>query len=134
MRSLIRSPLHFFVSRYMMLMNYSGRRSGKSYTTPMNYLQVGETLYTISSREHIWWRNLRGGAQVILRLRGKDVPACAETIEDQAQVADTLSLYLRAAPQQARYMQVRIGADGAPEPQDITRLAQEMVVVRTQTK
>ncbi len=133
-RSLIRSPLHFLVSRYMMLMNYTGRRSGKPYSTPMNYLQIGDALYTISSREHVWWRNLLGGTDVILRLRGKDVSACVETIEDRAEVAQTLTRYLRAAPQQAGYMDVRIKADGEPEPQDVARLAREMVVVRSRPK
>ncbi len=132
MRSLIRSPLHFFVSKNMMLMTYTGRRSGKSYTTPMNYLQIGETVFTISSREHIWWHNLLGGMDVTLRLRGKDIPARAKTLEDPAAVAGNLTNYLRKTPQLARYMKVRIGPDGAPDPDDIANLAQEMVVVRAQ--
>lgn len=134
MRSLIRSPLHFFVSKNMMLMTYTGRKSGKSYTTPMNYLQIGDALYTVSSREHVWWRNLRGGAPVTLRLRGKDIPTQAETLEDPAAAGGALTLYLRTAPQLARFMKVRIGPDGAPDPQDITKLAGEMVVVRALTK
>jgi deazaflavin-dependent oxidoreductase (nitroreductase family) len=134
MRSLIRSPLHFTVSKNMMLMTYTGRKSGKSYTTPMNYLQIEDAVYTISSREHVWWRNLLGGTEVTLRLRGKAVPARAKTIEDPAAVAESLTRYLRAAPQLARYMKVKIRPDGAPGPDDIANLAQEMVVVRAHPK
>ena len=134
MRSLIRSPLHFFVSKNMMLMTYTGRKSGKPYTTPMNYLRIGDTFYTVSSREHVWWRNLRGGADVTLRLRGRDVPASAETLEDPGAAADALTLYLQTAPQLGRYMKVRIGPDGAPDAQDINNLAGEMVVVRAKPK
>jgi deazaflavin-dependent oxidoreductase (nitroreductase family) len=130
-RLLLRSPLHFFVSKNMMLMTYTGRKSGKSYTTPMNYLALGEALYTISSRERIWWRNLRGGADVTLRLRGKDVPARAEAIEDQTEVEENLFLYLKTAPQLARYMNVSIESDGMPNSDDVERLAHESVVVRT---
>ena len=57
---LLRSPLHLMVSKNMMLMTYTGRKSGKIYTTPMNYLAIGEAFYTISTRERRWWRNLRG--------------------------------------------------------------------------
>jgi deazaflavin-dependent oxidoreductase (nitroreductase family) len=133
-RSLLRSPLHFFVSKNMMLMTYTGRRSGKSYTTPMSYLTVGEALYTISSRERIWWRNLRGGADVTLRLRGEDVPARVEAIEGHTEVARELFLYLKTAPQLARYMSVTIDSDGIPNSEDVARLAHENVVVRTGLK
>jgi deazaflavin-dependent oxidoreductase (nitroreductase family) len=133
-RSLLRSPLHVFVSKNMMLMTYTGRKSGKSYTTPMSYLAVGDTLYTISSRERVWWRNLRGGRDINLRLQGEDVPAKAEVIEDQTEVADSLFLYLKAAPRLVRYLGVRIDADGNPSLEDIAKLAREKVMVRTQLK
>ena len=134
MRGLLRSPLHFFVSKNMMLMTYTGRKSGKSYTTPMNYLEIGDVFYTISSRERVWWRNLRGGAQVTLRLEGKDIPAWAESIEEKDQVASNLLQYLKTAPQLARYMNVRINSDGLPNPEDVARLAQGKVVVSTALK
>ena len=134
MRSLLRSPLHPFVSNNMMLMTYKGRKSGKSYTTPMNYLAVGEVLYTISSRDRIWWRNLRDGADVTLRLRGEDVSARSEAIENQTEVARNLFLYLQAAPRLARYMNVRIDADGSPSSEDLSSLADEKVIVLTRLK
>jgi deazaflavin-dependent oxidoreductase (nitroreductase family) len=129
---LVLSPFHFVVSGHTMLMTYTGRKSGKSYTVPMNYLRIGDALYTISSHERVWWRNLRGGASVSLRLRGKDLPAQGSSIEDHAEVASYLSLYLEAAPQLTRVLGVQVGPDGTPEPKDIQRLAKEKVVVRTQ--
>jgi len=134
MRWLIRSPLHFFVSKNMMLMTYTGRKSGKIYTIPMNYLTIGEVLYTISSRERVWWRNLRGGANVTLRLRGRDVPAQAITIEDSQQVASSLQQFLNVAPEYARYLNVQIDSVGMPNPEDLARLANEKVLVRTLLK
>lgn len=134
MRWLIRSPLHFFVSKNMMLMTYTGRKSGKTYTTPMNYLTIGDYLYTISSRERVWWRNLRAGAPVTLRLRGKDVPAQAEAIEDPDQVASSLQQFLNAAPEYARYLNVQIDSNGSPNPEELARLANERIMVRTLPK
>jgi deazaflavin-dependent oxidoreductase (nitroreductase family) len=129
MRWLIKSPLHFFVSKNMMLMTYQGRKSGKSYTTPMNYLEIEGALYTISYRKRVWWRNLRGGAAVTLRLRGVDVPARAEVIEDPPQVSSSLQQYLKAAPEYARYLNVQIDSAGNPKPEDLDRLTNERVVV-----
>jgi len=129
MRALLRSPLHSLVSKNMMLMTYIGRKSGKSYTTPMNYLTIDQALYTISTRERVWWRNLRGGAEVSLRLQGKDVTARAESIEEMAEVARLLEQIFEADPRMAGYLKVRIGLDGTPNPEDIDRLAQEKVVV-----
>ena len=129
---MIRSPLHFMVSKNMMLMTYTGRKSGKEFTIPMNYLTMNGVLYTNSYRDRIWWRNLRGGADVTLRLKGKDMPAHAEVIEDQSAVARYLNEYIEAAPHLAKYMEVRLDEDGKPVAEDIASLAQEMVMVRTE--
>jgi deazaflavin-dependent oxidoreductase (nitroreductase family) len=134
MRGLLRSPLHFMVSNNMMLMTYTGRKSGKSYTIPMSYLENGDTLYTISSRDRVWWRNLRGGEDVTLTLRGEDIPARAETIEDPTKVANSLRRYLETTPQLARYMDVRLDANGSPNSEDIQRLAEEKIMVTTRLK
>jgi len=134
MRGLLRSPLHFFVSKNMMLMTYKGRKSGQSFTVPMNYLAIGDALYTISTRERVWWRNLRAGAQVMIRLQGREVQAWAEAVEDETQVAGSLLEYLQKAPRLARYFGVGINADNEPDPDGIARLAQEKVIVRTMLK
>jgi hypothetical protein len=134
MQALLRSPLHPLVSKNMMLMTHTGRMIGKSYMTPMNYFSIDGTLYTISTRERVWWRNLRRSAEVILRLKGQDVPARTESIEDLNEVAQALVQTFQANPRLARYMDVRIGPDGIPDPTDIDRLAKERVIVRTVLK
>ena len=131
MRELLNSPMHFLVSQSMMLMTYQGRKSGKTYSVPMSYLENGEALYTISSRDRVWWRNLRGGASVTLRVRGADLQARAEAIEDERQVTTHLCAYFKAAPQLARYMKIGIDTDGTPNCDDVRHLAQEKVMVKT---
>jgi deazaflavin-dependent oxidoreductase (nitroreductase family) len=129
MRWLLRSPLYFVVGKNMMLMTYKGRKSGKGYTIPMNYLEIGDVLYTISSRERVWWRNMRGSADVTLRLKGRNIPARAEAIEDQAEVTNILFRCLKKAPQLTKYMNIQIDADGSPNFEDVVSLAQEKVIV-----
>lgn len=82
MKWLLRSPLHGVVSGRYVLLTFTGRKSGKIYMTPVQYIQAGEELYIITSEGYTWWKNLRGGAEVMLHLRGKDYPGHAITSTD----------------------------------------------------
>ena len=132
---LLRSPLHSVISSNTMLMTYTGRKSGKIFTTPMNYLRMkdsrGEYLLTTSLRERTWWRNLRGGAAVTLQLQGKNMPAQAEAHEDEGVVISELEAFCEQAPKMAKYFGVKIEANGKPNRDDVARAAQTRVVVRT---
>ncbi len=101
----------------------------------MNYLKIQDgyhqVLYTTSYRERVWWRNLRGGAPVTIRLQGEDRDAIAEVIEDQRQCARELSSYLTKAPHLARYYRVGLDKNGQPITADITQASEKMVVVKT---
>jgi deazaflavin-dependent oxidoreductase (nitroreductase family) len=131
---LIRSPFHRLLSKNFMTLDFKGRKSGKSYRVPVNYTRQGELLITYSYRERTWWRNLRGGALVVLRLEGKDIQAASRVIENDAEVANALSIYLHQMPQMAKYFQVGLDAAGAPKVDDIQRTAAERVVIETQVQ
>lgn len=70
MRLTLRSPLHFVVSRSILLLTFTGRRSGQQYTTPVRFVQDGDIVRLFSSPEAKWWRNLRDGAEVEIVFRG----------------------------------------------------------------
>ncbi len=132
MRWILRSPLHGLISKNVMLITYTGRKSRQVYTTPVNYVRDGDALSVTSFRHRTWWRNLRGGAPVTVRLEGRDLKATAEVIEDDAGVAAGLMAHLQEAPQLAKYFQVRLNANGQPDAADVARAAQDRVVVRIQ--
>lgn len=69
--ALLLSPLHGFLSAKFMLLSVTGRKSGRTYTTPVNYVRKGDTLTVISRRGRTWWQNLTEPAPVLVRLRGK---------------------------------------------------------------
>jgi len=48
---LLKSPLHGFISKGVMLVTVTGRKSGKFFLTPTNYVRDGNTLWVISWRE-----------------------------------------------------------------------------------
>ena len=88
MRALLRSPLHGLVSGSLLLITFTGRRSGREYTTPVGYEEHDGTLYVTSQTDRVWWKNLRGGADVTVRLRGEIREGRADVIEDDGTVAD----------------------------------------------
>lgn len=126
---LLRSPLHPILSKNTLLVSYTGRKSGRRYAIPVNYLRQGSQLTTLSDHQRTWWRNLRGGAQVSLRLAGHDRRATAEVQETEAAVGAALEGILRNFPQYARYLKIPFGAGGQPNPEALRRAAAAMVVV-----
>lgn len=72
--SLLRSPLHGLLSRRLALITVTGRRSGREITLPVMYEQDGERLSipVMWPQRKLWWRNLRDGATVRVRLRGRE--------------------------------------------------------------
>jgi deazaflavin-dependent oxidoreductase (nitroreductase family) len=92
-KPLLRSPLHSLASGSLMLITFTGRKSGRTYTTPVAYHQPDDhTVILFTQRERIWWKNLIGGAQVTLRLRGRDIQGTATALPDQprAELEDAL--------------------------------------------
>lgn len=128
---LLRSPLHGLASQGVMLISYTGRKTGQLYTIPVSYaMDEKDALLTTSFKTRTWWRNLRGGAPVTLRLRGKEVDALAEVIEAETAVADYIRIYLRRFPDIARHFYISMDADGAPKPDDLAAAAAKRVIVR----
>jgi deazaflavin-dependent oxidoreductase (nitroreductase family) len=88
MKRMLRSPFHIFVSNMYMLITFTGRKSGTVYTTPVQYKRDGNAVYVVTSAGYTWWKNLRGGANVKLVIKGKSYAGHATTTEDTAQIID----------------------------------------------
>lgn len=88
-RALLRSPFHGLLSEQILLLTVTGRKSGRRYTLPVGYIRDGDVLLVVSQHSQLkqWWRNLRNGAPVTLLLRGQQVSARAEVIENPTAVA-----------------------------------------------
>src|SRR5215472_2484030 len=54
------------MSRRLLLITFSGRKSGKQYTTPIRYVQRGNIVLLGEGRR--WWKNLCGDVPVQVRL------------------------------------------------------------------
>jgi deazaflavin-dependent oxidoreductase (nitroreductase family) len=127
---ILRSPLHGLLGGSLMVVTYKGRRSGKVYHTPVSCVRDGDTFLVASFRKRSWWRNLRGGVPVGIRVRGRDWKTACQVLEDGEGVAANLMLYLREVPQYAQAFGVALDADNQPDAGDVARAAQTRVMIR----
>lgn len=130
MRTLLRSPLHPLMSSSVMLITYRGRKSGRVYTTPVRYLRVNNSIQCFTSPDTQWWHNLRGGAEVTLRIQGEDVAYFANVIENNVQkTREALRHYLTVFPQDAAYHDIKLRSDKSLVMADLERAAKSAIVV-----
>jgi deazaflavin-dependent oxidoreductase (nitroreductase family) len=127
---LLHSPLHSLMDKSTVLITFTGRKSGKRYTIPVSYVRDGDTLTMISQREHTWWKNLRGGAQITLYKEGHTSKASGEVFTDAETVANKLLLFLQKFPGYQRLIHIKLNPNGQPEdPEAFQRFAKDMVIV-----
>lgn len=126
---LLRSPWHAAASHEVLLITVTGRKTGKSYTTPVNYVRDGDVLSVLSHAHRSWWRNLRGGAPVKIVLRGKTIKTMASVYEDKADVVDLFTQHLQAAPKYAAILGVELDSEGCPVPASVEAVAVNKVMI-----
>ena len=124
----LRTPLYVFMGDTM-LITLTGRKTGKKYTTPVGFYRDGDSLWILSSSDRTWWRNVKDGAEVEMRIRGKDMSGFAEAILDEKVVAAQVIEYVRHIPMSAKALNVRV-ENGEPNPEDAARLAKERLFVK----
>lgn len=132
MKTLLRSPLHGMLSAGLMLITFTGRKSGKQFTTPVTYMRDGDTI-TCFTRSP-WWKNLQGGAPVTLRLQGRDRKGAAQVITDATAVAEATQTYLarNGGPKSAPRIGMTLDANREPTFEELLRAVQGRVLIRIQ--
>jgi hypothetical protein len=133
-RFILRSPLHGMMSAALLLITYRGKKTGREYTLPVQYAQEGKVIYIVPGmpEQKTWWRNLQGGLPVKLTLRGKVVGATGRLLDpltDAAEILNGSTVYLRAFPALAKMYNVRIGADGSFDADDLRTAAEKVVMI-----
>ncbi len=129
MKFLLNSPLHGIASNNFLLISFTGRKSGKMYTTPVSYSRDGNCLYIFTHAN--WWKNLNPQTPVTLRVRGRDLQGLPEPVaEDKKAVAAGLMDHLRRSPQDAGFYGVSLGEKKEPNAEDVEIGAQTAVMIR----
>ena len=125
----LRSPFHSMLSNGMMLITVTGRKTGKTYTTPVGFYEDDGYLWVITSRDRTWWRNLQGGAAVTFLLKRKPVYGFAETELDCKAVETRMVESVQHVPQAVKPMGIRV-ENKTPNVDDIARTAKDRLFVK----
>lgn len=98
--------------QYMQVLEVKGRKSGKTYRTPVNLMEVNSNLYLVAPRgETQWVRNARHAGTVTLK-RGRERIQYRITELPVGQKASLLKEYLeRYASAVQRYFSIQAGSD-----------------------
>lgn len=127
----LQSPLHGMVSSGIMLLKYTGHKSGRRYTVPISFVEDEEhdQLWTVSLRKRTWWRNLRQSAPVTLRFKGRDRLAKSQVFETAEEVREALQQLFELAPVYARYLDIPLDDQSKPVEEAFAKAIEKRVVV-----
>jgi hypothetical protein len=126
---LLRSPLHSPISKRLLLLEFTGRKSGKRFRLPIAYVQDEAAL--LLSTQSRWKANLRGGARVKVWLSGTQRLGTAELITDANGTRESLERMIRAEPGFGQIIGVNVDPDGRISQADLDRVrAEGFVAIR----
>jgi hypothetical protein len=121
---LLGTPLGGGIRRQMMVLNFTGRKSGRQFSVPLSAHRLDNTLYALSSAG--WTANFRDGANAEVLWDGKKTTMRGELIRDPATVAElahrAASSY--GAKKAQRMMGLKFRDDRVPTLAEFTEAAQ----------
>jgi len=81
--ALLRSPLHGVASKGLMVLSWTGRRSGRRFSIPVGYQRDGDAVIVLISKptEKRWWKNFREPWAAELLIRGRVREATGAVVE-----------------------------------------------------
>jgi len=84
MKALLYSPCHRSISESLMLLTFTGQKSGRQFTTPVGYLRKGEIVIVFTHSG--WWKNLQRGALVSMRIQKKNITGLGSPVDDPVEI------------------------------------------------
>jgi deazaflavin-dependent oxidoreductase (nitroreductase family) len=132
---ILRSPLHGWMNAVLLLITYRGRKSGKEYTLPVQYVQDGSYVYIVPgvAEKKVWWRNLKGGMNIQLMLKGKSLNGVGLLLDqnsDSEAIVKGVGLYLRQFPSLAKIYNIHSEADGKFNADDIRKVSATVTMIQ----
>jgi len=128
----LRSPVHWLLSRGLALITVTGRRSGRRYTIPVGYLETADAVVVLvgDAPSKTWWRNYIQPGPIEVRLRGGLRSGSAVVIPpDAEQFRRTAEESFRRSRIIPRLFGIRFNPRSGLTAEDAARLAQRAAIV-----
>jgi deazaflavin-dependent oxidoreductase (nitroreductase family) len=130
MSTALRMPgLRNVIGKKILLLTFTGHKSGQQYTTPVTYYrQPDGTVLVLTKSFRPWWRNFDACPEVEVVIQGRkhSGTACAQMFGED-QIPQVLA-YLSANAQDAKYYGVRM-VNGEPNMDDVRAFFGKLIVV-----
>jgi hypothetical protein len=129
-RPLLRSRMHGIISGRLMLLEYTGGKTGRHYIFPVGYFpwDGGEVL-AFSTRG--WPARIGGAPAVRLLIRGRWHDAVPTVISDQSDKAGVLAEFARRnGPRAARGLMLGLSGDRQPSREELLAAAAKTTITR----
>ena len=130
-KKILRSPLHGVLSQNTLLLEFTGRKSGRKLSTPVSYHLTDGIAHCFTRKSFVWWKNLNSGEPVYVTIKGKRHLVRPEVEAENSELkGQALRHFLRAVPRDAPHSGVSLDTNGDPNVDDIQRVVSDMVYVR----
>ena len=110
MRRILALPFSTPLSKRLMLVYLTGRRTGRSYRQPVSYVRDGDSLLTPGGGN--WKLNLQPDRPERVRLDGREVSARPELIDDVDAIDRSLMFMTASNPRAASFIPIARRDDG----------------------
>ena len=95
MKFVLKSPFHKGLSKNVMVLSFTGRKTGRHYSTPVSYVWEGDSVIVVTFSP--WWKNFKEPAPVQMRIQGKDVSGTAIFVNDSVRIKQILHTLMRTS-------------------------------------
>jgi hypothetical protein len=95
MKLILHSPLHGRISSRVMELSFTGRKSGKRYSTPVAYVREGDTVIVVTYSS--WRKNFTQPTPVQMLIQGKSMHGTAIFVDDPARIKPLLHTLMAAS-------------------------------------
>lgn len=111
-----------------LIITVTGAKTGKRYTTPVQYVRDGDRLLVLSQRMRRWWRNIRSRPEVEIVLKGRTIRTTARLLEGEA-AQEAIRTVLRRDRRTARFYGIAVDASGEPDRRGVEQLDAASVAI-----
>ena len=110
MRAVLSLPFPTPLGGRLMLVHYTGRKTGNHYRQPLSYVADGDTLLTPGGGN--WTLSLATGTPVVARIAGKNVTLRPELVADPSEIDALLQRMAERNPALVRFVPLPRDPDG----------------------
>ncbi|MEP6987895.1 MAG: nitroreductase/quinone reductase family protein [Chloroflexota bacterium] len=132
---LLRLPvLHHLLSNMILLISFTGQKSGKHYVTPVGYQRQGSKVIILTKRFRQWWHNFEQSAPVELRIEGCDYQGQATVLTDVETMIPIIAHFLESHRREAQAYGIKLLDNGKPDMNSVREVAPQLVVIQVELK